>query len=397
MSTEAGAAAAPAAEPAAPSAEERGLELIAKHVASTEAALLDEKDAEQAEAEEKPEEAPKGKQRGADGKFLKAGEKPAPAEPVKPGEKPVEKAPEVVGGIGKAQRLVREGKIADALNLIGLDPEKLDGPKWAAWRHENKKASASIGESRQQVEQQAGQVQQFAQQLVRDFQPMIHAKQAWANEDYDAAMQLAFGVDLNTFQRRALASMANPGAGKDPAVVATRQELYALKQELARRDQAAAAQYQQATVDGTRQEYWNNLTSELKGADDVRISKAAERELFVREVFAIQKQHYDPQSDSTLPALEAAELAYERMHGEFAEWEDVFGGGSSTDAKRDRGAKTPAATGPGGIQVRRAQKPTSLNPSQAAEASPAVKLKGKALMDFYVRKTQEAMRNGSSG
>src|SRR5205807_1207962 len=106
----------------------------------------------------------------------------------------------------------------------------------------------------------------------------------------------------------------------------------------------------EADLTARRQAKWDANVSELAESGDPRFTKAAKLRPFMGEVWRVQAEHYDPQTDTTLPASEAAELVLEKD----AAWAELFGGGSPPpDAKRDRGATTHAATGPGGNQVRR--------------------------------------------
>lgn len=395
--------------PAAP--KERGAALIRKHVEAHEKAR-----AEQAAKELGPEPGEKGAP-GRDpetGKFLPAAAKAKakarpkvddkslradvgpdePHKPVEPGAtpgpatkaEPAETEKPGPSADSKARRLVREGKIAEAMQTIGLDPSKLESPKWAAWRKNNEQQARAIADSRAEVERSRAEMQSTARELVTSLQPFIKAKAAFDSEDYEEAFQLAFGIDLNSFQRKALGKLASPGVGKDPVIAELRKEISELKtQRQQEREQLTRAQQEQA-VRENQQRYWANLTSELQGSDDPRISKAAERQQFVRAVFDIQRQHYDRDTDSTLPAHEAAELAIERIEAEYSEWGQVFGGASASSDETATRARIPAATGPSGTSARKTAKAvTTLNPSEAAEAAPATKLKGKALIEKYAR------------
>src|SRR5262245_33175955 len=179
---------APAAEPLAgapePPRKDRSAALIEKAVKAQK--RMDAERAAKDLGEETESAGPKERDPKT-GQFLKSGAKPKaetradagpggahnPAEPgATPGpatKKPVED-PEKPGpsADSKARRLVREGKLAEAMQTIGLDPSKLESPKWAAWRKENDRAAAAISESRAQVERERAEVRQEAQSIVRE-------------------------------------------------------------------------------------------------------------------------------------------------------------------------------------------------------------------------------------
>lgn len=315
-------------------------------------------------------------------------------------DKPVTPTAEetAVGGLGKARRLVSEGKLAEAMQLIGLDPSKLESPKWAAWRHQQEKAAKLIVETRATVERERSEVEQISKSLVRDFAPFVRAKQAFDKEDYEEAFQLAFGMDLNSFQRKALASMHGPGVAKDPVISELRKEIAALRQEREQDRQQMTDAQKQADLHQRRQVAWNRNVTTLADSGDPRMATLSENPKFMRAVWAIQGQHYDESTDSTLPPLEAAELALEQIEAEHADWSKVFGGASApSDETATMARSVHAATGPSGTSARRtARAVTSLNPAEAAEAAPAHKLKGKELIEYHVRlaKAAELRSNG---
>lgn len=408
--TDAGPAANGAASPPAAAPKERGPALIRKHVEAHEKARAEEAAKELAAADDgkgTPGRDPET------GKFLPAGAKPKPAKPkakaepslradagpagahnpgepgATPGPATEEPADDKPGpsADSKARRLVREGKIAEAMKTIGLDPSRLESPKWAAWRKHNEKVAAGIAQAQDQVARERAEVQETARGLVQSLQPFIQARQAFEKEDYEEAFRLAFGTDLNSFQRRALQKMANPGAGADPAVVALRKELADLRAERQQeREQMTQAQ-READRQNRIREMWGANVAALADSGDPRMEKLSRNGKFMRMVWDIQAENYDRDTDSTSTPLEAAELALERLEAERAEFSEVFGGAPASSDEHATRTRNPAATGPSGTSARRtARAVTTLNPSEAAEAAPATKLKGKALIEYYAKK-----------
>jgi hypothetical protein len=398
-----------ASPPAAPP-KDRSAALIQKAVKAQQKMHAEEA---QRELEGSAEPADKGTP-GRDpetGKFLPAGAKPKPAPkpktdtkslradagpggphtPAEPGATPGPATEEEKPGPSadsKARRLVKEGKIAEAMKTIGLDPSHLEGPKWAKWRHQNDKIAAAITERTQQVERERAEVQTVANRLIQDFRPFIQAKQAFEKGDYEEAFQHAFGIDLNSFQRKALQSMTQPGVAKDPVIAELRKEIASLREERKQeREQMTQAQ-QQAERQQRAQSLWNGNVEALAESGDPRMAELSKNTKFMRMVWAIQDQSYDKSTDTWTPAVEAAEQALERLQSEYSEWTQVFGGASaSSDENATRTRPNPAATGPSGTSARRtAHAVTTLNPAEAAEAAPTVKLKGKALIDYYSRR-----------
>lgn len=398
----------PVATPPAAAGPERGQALIQKHVAATEAAMRAERDEEEAPAAEEAEK-PATPQRGKDGKFVagergstsphKAGQPgatPGPAtEEDKPKEEPAKTESALKGSDARASKLIKEGKISEALEVIGLSADKLEGKHWAAFDKHSKRVASQIGEARQAIEREKAELTQVAQQVWRDVAPFIEAKKAIAAEDDDKAFQILFGQSVDDYMRSRVRKLANPSVEALQKRLEQRERLdKEREQQEAQRAQQIQAQRAQLEQQERAQNYRKELTEELKASDDPRIAKAAERQLFIEEVLAVQRKYYDKASDWTLPASEAAQRAFEKLYGEYSEWNEIFAaqpGGSSQG--RVTGANKPVGVTGAANPVRRTAKSTSLNPSEAAEAAPPVKLKGKALMDYYVRKTEESIRN----
>ncbi len=333
------------------------------------------------------------------GKFLKAGQKPAAkaASATETADKPADAQaapvakktePEATGSLGKARRLVAEGKVNEALDLIGLKPDKIDHKAWKQWRINNEAVASAVKAQRDEVESGKAELDRVARQLSAEFKPLSDGKKAYEAGDYEEAFRLWTGEDLNSFQRKALQRMSNPGIDKDPAFTAIRSENAELRKQLT--DFITQQQEAQKTqsLEQRRQERWQGMVEALKNSDDERIVTAADKGAFQKRVWQVLGRHYDEATDSTLPDTEAAEIAFEELTREYEEQGQIFGG-KPADVVRDRVASNPATPDQGRNPARRpARAATSLSTSEAAEAAPDRKLRGKALLDSFIRRAQ---------
>jgi hypothetical protein len=357
-------------------------------------------DAEEAAAQEAPKTPA---ERGKDGKFKAAEEKPAKAkeasaekseEPAEPkstkAEKPEGEEPEgerSAGGLARARKLWQKGEIQEAVKLaFGVEAEdlKLSSKQWDAVKEKLSKTKAEARE----VEQRGAAAMQHAQQLVQAFIPLAQAKQAYDQGDYDQFVKLATGDDFTTFQRKLIAQAA---ATKDPAADA---RIARLEQEIARRDhenarlqQMTAQQRQQQAV----QQHLTDISSELKDSGDARFEAAAGKQAFLAKVLEIQREHWDKQTGTTLPPIEAAELAWEELYGDLLEVRTERGGNRETPVRGGQNRALPGRGGQNGARVT-AKAGTNLRHSQAAEAAPEDDLEGDELMQHFIRKAQSAQR-----
>ena len=409
--------------PAAESPEAATNERIAKYAKQAEDATVASAEAAanglaEARGESAEKTADGDKPRGADGKFLpakkandgkakteanaKAAPKPASkapgdaadgAKPAKPAERgtdgPGSDGGEKGHGIGRIKRLVADGKIADALAQIGLSPDKLAAGQWKAWRIENQKAMAKVEARRQEVEARHEATRADVRAIVEEFKPYVAAKQAYEAGDYEEFFKLTTGEDLNTFQRKALAKLHGaPNVAKDPVVAELRKKneelmrgLETFKAELQAKEQAAELSRLQA-------EYKTKLTGMLADSDDARMARAAEDPSFVEDVRKELLKHYDPETDTSIPELEAAELVLERIDQEAeraaARRRKLYG--EDSPAETDRSRSISAASDRGATPVRRAAKaPTTLSRSEAADPAPTQTMTTEQRIAYYAR------------
>ncbi len=345
---------------------------------------------------ETPADDGKPRERGADGKFKPKGAKSAPktasAKPAaaatdEGGEgaatddtapADVDATPAVAGaaGLGRARKLIREGNIAAALDLIGLSPDKLEGKQWGAFRQREKAAQEA---ERKAVEKEAG-LSSVARQLQQQYGRYDEAQKAYEAEDYETAFKLAFNESPNDFQRKQIHALHSKT--KDPEVVALRKKIQQMEEKAQtdqQQQQAARAEHERKQA---RQTYQATLATELSEMDDPRFARVAAKPAFIKRVFDIQEQHWNERAQTTIDTVEAAELAWEELY------EGVAGETGATTAQ-----SVSKATGTPKTPVRQGGKTsTTLNPHEASEASPAHKLKpgSPELRQFYARKAELA-------
>jgi hypothetical protein len=345
---------------------------------------------------------PTGRERGRDGKFKPKGKtadgKQAAKAPVEetsdagdagesggddasaePAELEGRTEVPVPGGLSAARKLVRDGDIAKALELIGLHPDKLESKQWGAFRQREK---AAVERERSAVAKEE-QLKSIARELNQKYSNFEQARAAYEAEDWDEAFKLAFNEDANAYQRKRVSAMTT----KDPKVAQLEKELRALKAQREEDTRKQAEQHTEAERQQARAAHKVNLSKEMADCGDPRFERAAKKPAFIQKIFDIQERNFDGRT--TLDAIEAAEQAWEELY------EGVAGESSPTTAvpvsKPAGTAKTP---------VRQAAKAaTTLNPHEAAEAAPAPKLEpgSKELRDYYARKAELAMLNGEAG
>ena len=431
MSTEApstGTNAPPVDAPAADSPEAKSDANIAKYAKQAAEMALKSADTETSALEAARGESEDGeKPRGPDGKFLPQKAKPkeknakqakperteaagvpskepaAGKEQSKEGAQPA--ADEPIGGLGKARRLVREGKIADALKLIDVDPEKIPGGQWAAWRRENRRKESELVAAHREVESQREAVKSEARELVSQLRPFAEAKQAIESGDEDAAFQLMFGKSVDEWQRERLARMHRGDLRKDPVVSEFAKKLEAEKAErlklqklLEERDAAAQQREEQAAIEKRQGEYREELKGQLADSGDARLARAAELPWFVKAVHDEQLKSYkfDPvtKHEDYLTVEEAIERVYDPERLTAAQWRQLTGESDSSE-KRGPDTQNRVASDRRGTDVKRAAKaPLTLSRSEAADPTPRPSMDTEQRIQYYSNLHARNLMNG---
>lgn len=375
---------APAAAPVDPSPPDADLAALqsdegqAAHLAQTLAAMADGT-SDEPEATE-PEEG--AKTRGKDGKFLPKGkkpdtdeqqakpaaEKPKPDDKAKPAdEKPA--AEDSPGSMAKFRRLLREGKVDEAMTLAGVDAETFDFNN-KAWKEVRGVLNAERSELRAQAQAVANDkatTQQAASELV----PLVQARRAYRAGQYDQAIQLMGGDTLETFLRKVAQQMHGTPA-RDPQVDAelqqNRREMAELRAERQRERDASDAKVKADKQAADEAQYMGELTEELAELEP-HIAKKAQKKIFLEKIAAIQKASYDARTKTWLPTAVAAAEAYDEIYGD-PEEETHASRVAKPGTTQRRGTEAtypaPRDRGEGGRRAR------TTSHSQAAEAGPIV-------------------------
>ena len=393
---------APEAEPAPAAEKPRAKD--GKFVADKSKAK-EKTDGKATEAKAAPEAVLNGKAKpkvAADGRVAEAAGKAGAAtveEPAESGAAP-EPAPEFVGGLGKAKRLAREGKVAEALKLIDLDPEKIPGGAWAAWRKANNAKEAELVAAHRKVEEQREAVKATARELVAQLRPFAEAKQALDAGDDDRVFELVFGKTADQWQRERLARMHRGDLRKDPAVVdvlkrldAEKAEREKLQRQLQERDEEAKAEREKAAIQQARQAYREQLKSNLEASADPRLQAAASLPWFIKMVHEERLKSYNEETDDCLSEEEAIEAVYDENRLTVAQWKQLTGGLDPT-VERGQDTKNPVATDRRANDVKRAQAPTSLTRSATVEAAPERRRSEKESLEYWSAKASKFAAQG---
>lgn len=315
-----------------------------------------------------------GKARGRDGKFLPA-KKPegeaAAAAAAQPGKEPAKKLEKVdesnaesPGALAKFRRLIQEGKVDEACALAGVPAEEFEfsSPAWKSVRGVLKEERAAIAVKANQVETDRAELRKAALHLV----PFATAAAAIRDGNLVGAIEAITRMPIDKVLHR-LASEAHGRPPPDPEVTELRGKLQAIEDERKRERETAAAEHEAQTRAAARANYKSQLSTTLGESDDPHIAKVAKRQIFVDKVFEIQAKSHDKRTDTYLPTIEAAHLAYEEIYGE-PEGASQAGQTAKSGPTQRRGTEPshPAARD----RAEGGRKPKLPSHSQALEAAP---------------------------
>lgn len=363
-----------AAAPAAPAPDYNAPEGRQTHFEQALAAAL--KEAPPLRDEEMPTAAPGVKGVSADPKVeaelaaaLDPDKQPVPDADL--AGKPAAEAPKAdestaAGTLGKARRLFDEGDVDGALALaLGTTVDKIDGAKlqskhFKALVNRERAAQSAVAAAEAKAAEQVTQVRQAAQSLL----PMIKAAQAYEAGDLEAFVKHATGDSLESFQMKVLekfkaGTLPAQAPRQDPVLLA---RLNALEVERAAERAASARLTEENKRLQTEQsaKRWNDeVAAELAGVP--QFAAIAKKPSFVKRVQEVQRSNYNPRTQMTLDAVDAAQIV----------WDELYEGVIDTPLRTAAPAATGAVTGRGGSDgAGGPQKTTNLNYSVATEAAP---------------------------
>jgi hypothetical protein len=249
-----------------------------------------------------------------------AAAKPAKAEAKQedeaPEEEPEEQAAKAPGGdLEKARKLVDEGDLDGALQeLFGKKASEfnVNSKQWEAFRKKSLATKKQFDQREREIQATYQQLEQNAERVVQRYSKYADAHKAFTEGDYSKAFSLAFDTDINEFQRRALRQKM----GEDPRVSKLERELESLRREKVEQEEQRRQQQQQQQVEQQRQAFVEQVRGALEQSDHPQIARIASKPAFVRRVFEVLQEHYDPEANITLPVSRAAEVAFEDIYGD---------------------------------------------------------------------------------
>lgn len=323
-------------------------------------------------------------------KDVETAKEPADAEPAKVAEA-LKDEPVAEGSLGKARRLFADGDVAGAIKTaLGVDIEALDGglrtKQWRALVARERAAKAALVEADQKVADAGRGVQEkerTVQQAAQQLQPLFKAIQAYHQGDVETFVKLSTGETVEQMQRRIIAQMQKapaPAAPQtDPRVEARLRQLEQERQTEKTAREAAEAETRTLKAKDAEARWVGEISQEL--AEHPQYKAVATKKAFLDRVLQVQRDNYNPKTQMTLAAAEAAELA----------WEELYGGVIDTQSKAAAPAGKGAVTGRGGSDGAGSGHTTSLKHSQASEAAPDVARpwsieNQQSILDEFIRK-----------
>lgn len=257
----------------------------------------------------------------------------------------------------------------------------INSKRWEEWRKANKRTKQGLAEYHQKL---SG----AATQLTQEFKPLIEARKLAEAGDAAGAIKAAFGWDASEFNKLLIRSMHGQ-AQRDPAVDKLERELQAMRAERQQERDQYQAQLQQQELAKQQADYKKTITGEIAESGDPQLERFAKKPNFIEHVLTILRQHYDHGSRTTIPVVEAADMARQAILDEFG---DVFG--ESRDAD-----ESAASVRGGSIPAKAAGKPAkTLSQRGAAEASAPLKngkqMSADELADYFAE--QHRASNGKT-
>lgn len=268
----------------------------------------------------------------------------------------------------KAKARLRHGDVDKAIKIAfgDLKPEEFEATREALAKRldPGSKKWADVRRYEQAERAKSKQLEanaiHLSKQLQADFTPMIEARKAFAAKDYPKAFELAFGEDINSFQRKAI----HQHLSQDPEKTRMQQELAELRQKVERvaSPEAQAPDPRQQQAAAMQRESDRTHEALTTQTEDPELAHFAKKASFIKRVVELRGEHYDPQSRTTISLRDAADMARDELKRAMDEWryEEASGAATPSSASPGLAGNEPVRTG--------AQRARSPLPSQAAQA-----------------------------
>lgn len=277
----------------------------------------------------------------------------------------------------KAKARLRHGDVDKAIRLAfgDLKTEEFDAvrehltrklePNSKRWVDLRKHEAAAKTE----IETKMASLRQSAETLHRDFAPLVEARKAMKEGRRAEAFKLAFGEDINDFQRAALReelSADTASARLKNEVETLRRQLDDVRNGRAAPDPEVQAQRQRQDQSVAIKRGQDAVYDALQQSDDAQVREWGKRRQFVEKVWELRLKHFDPTTKTTIPYNIAAEIARDEVRAMLHQWSNSDGpGGHAPNAESPAlaGNEPVRPTAPGRVP----------NPSHAASGGISTK------------------------
>lgn len=291
---------------------------------------------------------------------------------------PAEKAPDAALSESDAIALLRKSRdegdtdgIDRALKALlpdskGLSEFNVDGKRYAELRTVTRRTQKKLDARAAELQTEAENLKRgraVLEQVVQRLTPLesLLQKAERGDEDaVDAVVEFVEKASKKKFNDIAKLHLDRKlGKQVDPEVAALKQELKAEKEaRLAREKQEEEArEHQSRTQQIGRHLAFLNQT--LAQHADPAVAALVSTKEGMRAIFEAQRDHYNPQTNTTLSAEQAAKFVLDQKRKELEPWQRVLGGGSRPAPALPAPAPAPtpratplrqsaSASGPGG-------------------------------------------------
>lgn len=248
-----------------------------------------------------------------------------------------------------------------------LDDRSVAPPERVEFRRKMREERSHLA---QQREQALAELKQVEEQILTKGQKAIAIQEAVEAADYEGmAKHMGFGSfrDLN---KHFLEATSSPQYKQTRAL---QEKLAQQEREVQEYKAEQARRAQEETRAKAESEWKADIVDNLSTAQDPVIAKMAKHGTFVEQVFAVQQQHYDPSTGSTVDYTTAAAEVVNGAREMYGFLRSVFDPSDRDTVESPSGrasAESPSSGATAGKQSGRKPK-KSISQRKTAEAAPA--------------------------
>lgn len=232
---------------------------------------------------------------------------------------------------------IQRGDVDEIEKLASLPKgsTKITDSRWAQFRRETRESRRQLDARRQQTEAKEREIAAKYQQIEEANRSLLKAAQHLQSGDLVSFIEASTGQKIEDVLRDITEQTLDPSLKESRSL---KRQMQQEREEREKRDadarrEADARGKQQAEISYINRSIVAPLQKDPEFAAFFEDHQLAD--LLVRDVFQIQKDNWDPTTESTIDAVSAARQVIQQFKSDYTRWNKLFAGGGSSSHDDD--------------------------------------------------------------